>query len=141
MCVNILFGCWENWRNTRKKKNKKSSPIKPEDTLMIELSVCDFFFGIWWWWRWILFIFSQVTGGDSEGSDKARIEGSAEAAFARRRCSCSGFHRNFRADCLSGIPSLAKLVFFWILVLWACELSNCLKNALQVFVELLIRER
>ena len=26
--------------------------------------------------------FSQVTGGDSEGSDKARIEGSAEAAFA-----------------------------------------------------------
>lgn len=28
----------------KKKKNKKSSPIKPEDTLMIELSVCDFFF-------------------------------------------------------------------------------------------------
>ena len=53
--------------------------------------------------------FSQVTGGDSEGSDKARIEGSAEAAFARRRCSCSGFHRDFWADRLSGTLISCKI--------------------------------
>lgn len=44
----------------------------------------------------------QVTGRNSEGRDKARFKGSAEAAFARRRCSCSGIYCSFEANRFSG---------------------------------------
>lgn len=51
----------------------------------------------------------QVTGGDSDGRDKARFEGSAEAPFAGRRRSCSGLHRSFKTDRLSGSLSPSTL--------------------------------
>lgn len=56
----------------------------------------------------------QVTGPDGEGGDKARFEVSKEAAFARRRCSFSGFHRSFQTVRLSGSLSLSLRSLFKI---------------------------
>lgn len=62
-------------------------------------------------------LFVQVTGGDSKGSDKARTEGSSEAAFARRRCSCSGFYRSCEANCSSGLLLVPYKLGFRVLVI------------------------
>ncbi|XP_034217292.1 autophagy-related protein 16 isoform X1 [Prunus dulcis] len=75
-------------------------------------------------------LFVQVTGGDSKGSDKARTEGSSEAAFARRRCSCSGFYRSCEANCSSEWKEKAESL--------ELELQQCYKAQSRLSEQLVV---